>query len=97
MALDNLTLEGEASNNVAAMIRAAGGSTVSITRGSSLLSHDNAVLKLSDGTLSTSPLQPENVGYYPVVQLNPGEALTEVIFHLRIQNIIINCSFTRYP
>jgi len=83
LALDNFTLEGEPSGSGAAMIRAAGGSTVSITSGSSLLSHDNAVLKLSEGatailrdsSLSTSPLQPENIGYYPVVQLNPGTAL----------------------
>ncbi|WP_312629310.1 autotransporter outer membrane beta-barrel domain-containing protein [Scandinavium sp.] len=83
LALDNFTLEGEPSGSGAAMIRAAGGSTVSITSGSSLLSHDNAVLKLSEGatailrdsSLSTSPLNPENIGYYPVVQLNPGTAL----------------------
>ncbi|MEW5558773.1 autotransporter outer membrane beta-barrel domain-containing protein [Enterobacter asburiae] len=84
MALDNVTLEGEPSGSGAAMIRASGGSTaVAITNGSNLLSHDNTVLKLSNGasailrdsTLSTSPLQPENIGYYPVIRLNPGTAL----------------------
>lgn len=83
LTLDNFAFEGEPSGSGAAMIRAAGGSTVSITGGSSLLSHDNNVLKLSGGatailrnsSLSTSPLQPENIGYYPVVQLNPGTAL----------------------
>ncbi|HEJ0337327.1 TPA: hypothetical protein SLP51_005212, partial [Klebsiella aerogenes] len=79
---DNVRLEGRSSASGAAMIRAASNADVTVT-GSRLTSHDNAVLKLSDGAravlrdskLATYPEHPENTGYYPVVQLNKGTAV----------------------
>lgn len=80
--LDNVLLESQSSGSGAALIRATENATVSLT-GSDLTSHDNAVLRLSDGAsavlqdsqLSAFPLHPENIGHYPVIQLNQGTSL----------------------
>ena len=80
--LNNAILENMSSRNGGALIRATENATVSLND-SVLSSHDNSVLRLSQGAsailqdsqLSASPLHPENIGHYPVIQLNQGTSL----------------------
>lgn len=79
---DNAILENSPARNGAALIRATENATVSLND-SVLTSHDSSVLRLSqrasailqDSRLSASPLYPENIGHYPVMQLNQGTSL----------------------